>query len=159
MWDPEIQGLGRDSGQGRSRVESWDQASWENFPGHDKYEKQKDAVGVAAVLEPWDLNLKLVSISDLGQITLPLCACYFSRIKRRYKPEPQSSLHGTMGWISDCSGSDHCRGVGSISGPEHWVKGACVATAVAGIQFLAWEFLHAMRTAKKGKKEEKKRTT
>ena len=43
--------------------------------------------------------------------------------------------------------------MGSVSGPEHWVKGACVATAVAGIQFLDWELPFAAGVAIKFKKQ------
>lgn len=44
-----------------------------------------------------------------------------------------SSHHGTMGYESDCKGSGRCRGMGTITDPLQWVKGANVAAAAAWV--------------------------
>ena len=54
---------------------------------------------------------------------------------------------------SNCSGSSHCGGAGSIPSLVQWVKGSNVAAAavqaaaMVQIQSLAWEFPQAMGVA------------
>ena len=58
---------------------------------------------------------------------------------------------------SDCSSSGHYGGKGLVPGLAQWVKGSAVATAVARIQYLAWELSYPVGAAIKKEEEEEER--
>jgi len=97
---------------------------------------------------------------NLGDIGKAMLRGKFIAINVYIKIENSwSSCCGAVGWGSDCSGSGHCRGVGSISGRVQWVKDPALLQLWCRSQIwsLAQELSYTIGVA--GKKKKKKKHT